>query len=102
MNDFDRIVEALRRAPSVAAISHVFPEGDAIGTILAASLALEAAGKVTGAYNAGPLPVGLRQLPAVERLGARPARPYACYLVVDTTEPARTGGLLEGRPSDSV
>lgn len=102
MSDFARIVETLRRAPSVAALSHVYPEGDALGSILAASLALEAAGKVTGAYNAGPLPLALRDLPGMERLRARPERAYACYLVLDTTEPARTGGILDGRPAGSL
>jgi phosphoesterase RecJ-like protein len=102
MRDFDRIVDALRAAPSVAVFSHVYPEGDAIGASLGACLALEAAGKAAGAYNAGPLPVGLRHLPAIEKLRERVERAYACYLVVDTTDPARTGGLLDARAPGAV
>jgi phosphoesterase RecJ-like protein len=102
MSDLHAVVQALREAPSVAVLSHVYPEGDAIGASLAAVLALEAAGKVSGAYNVGPLSAGLRHLPAIHRLREAPERPYACYLVLDTTEPARTGGLLDGRPPGAV
>jgi phosphoesterase RecJ-like protein len=99
--EMEAVVQALCEAPSVAVLSHVFPEGDAIGASLAAMLALEGAGKLAGAYNAGPLPPALRHLPAGDRLRAAPERPYACYLVLDTTEPARTGGLLDRRAPGS-
>ncbi|MFB3819577.1 MAG: bifunctional oligoribonuclease/PAP phosphatase NrnA [Candidatus Methylomirabilales bacterium] len=99
--ELEAVVQALAEAPSVAVLSHVFPEGDAIGASLAAMLALEAAGKRAGAYNAGPLPAALRHLPAGGRLRPAPERPYACYLVLDTTEPERTGGLLDGRAPGS-
>jgi phosphoesterase RecJ-like protein len=102
MSELEAIARALRDAPSVAVLSHVFPEGDAIGASLAAALALEAAGKVTGVYNAGPVPPALRHLPGGDRLRAAVERPYACYLVLDTTDPPRTGGLLEPRPPGAV
>jgi phosphoesterase RecJ-like protein len=99
MSDLGRVVAALRAAPSVAVLSHVNPEGDAIGSTLAATLALRAAGKLTAAFNADPVPPGLRHLPAVDEI--RRALPcdqaYACYLVLDTSDLARTGGLLDGR-----
>jgi len=101
MSDLHRVLEALRAAAEVAVLSHESPEADAIGASLGAALALEAAGKRIGVYNVGPLPPALRALPGVERVQPAPSRPYACYLVLDTTEPARTGGLLDGRPPGS-
>ena len=56
MSDLEQVVATLREAPSVAVLSHVNPEGDAIGATLGASLALREVGKVTAAYNADPLP----------------------------------------------
>jgi bifunctional oligoribonuclease and PAP phosphatase NrnA len=97
VSDLDRVVEALKAAAEVAVLSHESPEADAIGASLGAGLALEAAGKRTGVYNVGPLPPALRRLPGVERVRPALTRPYACYLVLDTTEPARTGGLLDHR-----
>jgi phosphoesterase RecJ-like protein len=104
MSDLDRIVAALTAAPSVAILAHVHPEADAIGATLGASLALRENGKVTGAYNVDPLPPGLSCLPgAAELAGEIPSSPrYACYLVLDTSDLARTGGLLNGRPADAV
>jgi phosphoesterase RecJ-like protein len=104
VNDLDEVVAALQAAPSVAVLAHIHPEGDAIGATLGASLALREAGKVTAAYNADPLPPGLSSLPGAADLrrevpiGGR----YACYLVLDTSDLARTGGLLAGRPADAV
>ncbi|HSD51393.1 MAG TPA: bifunctional oligoribonuclease/PAP phosphatase NrnA [Candidatus Methylomirabilis sp.] len=104
MSDLDTVIAALRAAPSVAVLSHINPEGDAIGATLGAALALREAGKVTAAYNASPLPPGLASLPGAESLLREvPIRiPYACYLVLDTSDLARTGGLLDGRRKESV
>lgn len=104
MSDFDGIVGALKSAPSVAVLAHVRPEGDAIGATLGASHALREAGKITAAYNADPLPPGLACLPgAADLLREVPiGRRYACYLVLDTSDLARTGGLLDGRPENAV
>jgi len=104
VSDLDRIVAALQAAPSVAVLAHVRPEADAIGATLGAGLALREAGKVMGAYNADPLPPGLACLPgAADLLHEVPIGPrYACYLVLDTSDLARTGGLLDGRSADAV
>jgi phosphoesterase RecJ-like protein len=97
VSDLARVVAALRAAPSVAVVSHVNPEGDAIGTTLAAALALREAGKRTGAYNADPVPSGLRHLPGASEMRQRADRDrsYACCLVVDTSDLGRAGGLVE-------
>ena len=104
MSDLDRVVAVLQGAPSVAILSHVHPEADAIGAILGASLALREVGKVTAAYNADPLPSGLTCLPgAGDILREIPTgQRYACYLVLDTSDLERTGGLLDARPAETV
>jgi len=104
VSDLDGIVGALKSAPSVAVLAHVRPDGDAIGATLGASLALGEAGKITAAYNADPLPPGLACLPgAADLLREVPiGRRYACYLILDTSDLARTGGLLDGRPENAV
>ncbi len=104
MSDLGRAAAALRVAPSVAVLAHVNPEGDAIGSTLAATLALRAAGKRTGAFNADPVPPDLGHLPGVGELRRELPRDhaYACYLVLDTADLPRTGGLLDGRPREAV
>ncbi len=99
MSDLARAAEALACAPSVAVLAHVKPEGDAMGSTLAAALALREAGKRTAAFNADPVPPDLLQLPGADevRRAVAPEHGYACYLVVDTATLDRTGGLLESR-----
>jgi phosphoesterase RecJ-like protein len=104
MSDLARAAAALRAAPSVAVLSHVNPEGDAIGSILAATLALRAAGKRAGAFNADPIPPELLQLPGAHEVRRSLPREqgYACYLVLDTSDAVRAGGLLAERHPDSI
>ena len=104
MSDLDDVVEALRLAPSVAVLAHIHPEGDAIGATLAATLSLREAGKIAAPYNADPLPPGLSSLPGAGEINREVPirRPFACYLVLDTADLDRTGGLLESRPSNAV
>ena len=104
MSDLARVSEALASAPSVAVLAHVNPEGDAIGSTLAAALALREAGKRTAAFNADPVPPGLRHLPGAGEVRCAPDRDeaFACYLVLDTSDLGRTGGLLDRRGADAV
>jgi bifunctional oligoribonuclease and PAP phosphatase NrnA len=96
------VLAALSAAPSIAVLAHVNPEGDAIGATLGATLALRAAGKTAAPFNADPIPSELSHLPGVGELSrVRPAG-YACYLVVDTSDLERTGGLLAGREAGTV
>lgn len=99
MSDLARVAAALGAASSVAVLAHIKPEGDAIGSTLAATLALRAAGKRTAAFNADRVPPELLELPgAGEVRRAVPAdQDYGVYLVVDTANLGRTGGLLDGR-----
>jgi bifunctional oligoribonuclease and PAP phosphatase NrnA len=103
MRDEERVAAALAAAPAVAVCSHVNPEGDAIGAILGAAQALSAAGKRAVAFNADGVPPWLRHLPgAADVCREAPGDDYACYLVVDTTDPERTGGLLANRPAGAA
>ncbi|MBI4572525.1 MAG: bifunctional oligoribonuclease/PAP phosphatase NrnA [candidate division NC10 bacterium] len=104
MSDLERVIETLRAAPSVAVLAHVSPDTDSIGATLGAALALREAGKVTGVYNADPLPPELLSLPGASdlRREVQSGQTYACYLVLDTSNLERTGGLLSGRPAGAV
>lgn len=98
------VASALQAAPAVAVMAHIHPEGDAIGSLLGAVLALTAAGKVARGYLADPLPPALTRLPGARELVREVpiGTPYPCYLVLDTSDLERVGGLLEGRPPTAM
>ena len=102
--DLEHIVTALKQSASVAILSHVRPEGDALGSALGCHLTLKSMGKEVATFNPDPVPKNLRALPgAAEVIRAdRLPRPFACYLAVDVTDPKRVGGLLSGVPPGSL
>lgn len=67
-NDIKKIVETIRKVPEVALFSHVSPDGDCLGSMLALGLALENNGKKVSYYNWDPIPANLRFLPGIEKI----------------------------------
>ncbi|MDP4158619.1 MAG: bifunctional oligoribonuclease/PAP phosphatase NrnA [Bacillota bacterium] len=83
----DEIIEVLRKAPKVALFSHVSPDGDCIGSILAIGLALEKMGKEVFFYNPDPVPDNLRFLPAASRISQElPDSSQQTWMFVDCTD----------------
>jgi bifunctional oligoribonuclease and PAP phosphatase NrnA len=64
----EEIVEVLRKAPSVALFSHVSPDGDCLGSMLAIGLALELMGKTVVFFNPDHVPATLSFLPGADRI----------------------------------
>jgi phosphoesterase RecJ-like protein len=67
-NDLAAVADALRRHDRFLLITHENPDGDALGSILAAKLALDALGKDSQMYVSGlaPLPAEYRFMPLEE------------------------------------
>lgn len=89
----DRIVQEIRAAERIVVMSHVDPDGDAIGSLIALGLALDRAGKRTTWYNESSIPAVYRFLPGVERIVRRlePPDAYALALVLDCGDITRVG-----------
>ena len=64
----EEMIEVLRKAPSVALFSHISPDGDCIGSMLAIGMALEKMGKEVSFYNPDPVPRNLAFLPGSSRV----------------------------------
>ena len=88
----------LRARDDIAILTHMHPDGDALGSSLALSLALEKAGKRSFVLCQDPLPTFLRALPAEGRLFAPGSEPFApgAYIYVDCAAPSRVGRVAEG------
>jgi phosphoesterase RecJ-like protein len=70
-SDLLKIVAALQGSASVAILSHINPEGDAIGSALGCHLTLKALGKEVATFNPDPVPKNLRGLPGAGGGGNR-------------------------------
>ena len=89
-NTIEEIIEVLRKAPSVALFSHVSPDGDCIGSMLAMGLALENMGKVVSFYNPDPVPNYLTYLAGSSRISRElPIPQPEVLLFLDCTDLGR-------------
>lgn len=62
----DPIIQQLNKSRHVLLTTHVNPDGDAIGSLIAMGLALDALKKKVFLYNESPIPAVYRFLPGVE------------------------------------
>ena len=64
----DSIIRQLKQSRHILLISHTNPDGDAMGSLIAAGLFLKALNKKTTLYNESPIPAVYRFLPQVGRV----------------------------------
>ncbi len=65
-NIFAKAIETIRKGGKFLVVSHVNPEGDAVGSLLGMALALRAAGKDVTAYLEDQVPTVFRFLPGAD------------------------------------
>ena len=90
---FEQIGEVLRDYQSFVLISHVRPDGDAIGSQLALGFALMAAGKTVRLINEDGLPDNLTFMSGSEKIELPPAEPMEVEVAIalDTATKPRLG-----------
>ena len=92
MNDLDDLIkERLKSAGNILIVSHIRPDGDAIGSLLALGLALEARGKQVQMILSDGLPATFRHLPGSEKIKDACQTPPDLSIVVDCSDLARVG-----------
>jgi bifunctional oligoribonuclease and PAP phosphatase NrnA len=95
---FAAIGDVLRASQTVAVLTHVRPDGDAIGSQLAMVLALQKLGKTVVAYNEDGLPDTFAFLTGSEIIAQPPAEPrdFDVLLALDTAAKNRLGTAIQG------
>ena len=89
----EQIGDVLRSHQSFVLLSHIRPDGDAIGSQLALGFSLLALGKSVRLINEDGLPENLAFLPGSERIEAPPAEPLEVEVAIalDTATKPRLG-----------
>ena len=88
----------LASAQRILIVSHVRPDGDAIGSLLGLGLSLQAAGKNVQMVLSDGLPGSFRFLEGAELITKRAEGMFDYRIVVDASELMRVGPALEGHP----
>lgn len=101
MRDFpwDEVRQALQAAQRVAVVSHVRPDGDAVGSVLGLGWALRAAGKEVHLALADGVPPNLRHLPGAADIAPGVMDEVDWIIVVDASDRSRVGTAL---PAEAV
>ena len=87
-----KIASLIRRHHSCLVLTHVSPDGDALGSLLGLTLGLEALGMTCFPVCADPVPAFYRFLPGAERIrAALPAQPPLLAVTVDADGLDRVG-----------
>jgi bifunctional oligoribonuclease and PAP phosphatase NrnA len=98
------IKERLRTANKVIIASHIRPDGDAIGSLLALGLALRDAGKSVQMVLVDGVPGSFRHLEGSELIVKEPAGEYDTFITVDSADFRRVGKAFEtfGSPDINI
>ncbi|WP_206809796.1 DHH family phosphoesterase [Paradesulfitobacterium ferrireducens] len=103
VNNLAEMAAALKNSTRVALFSHVSPDGDCIGSMLALGIALRTLGKEVYYYNPDPVPHNLAFLPETERISAKLPNPWPeVLLFVDCADLGRVKLKQEDLPASAT
>lgn len=89
------IKDRLAKAQSVLIASHIRPDGDAIGALLALGLALQGAGKTVQMVLQDGVPSSFRHLKGSELVQHEPKGTWDTFISVDCADYKRLGKIFE-------
>lgn len=86
----------IQTARRVLVVTHVRPDGDAIGSLLGLGLALRQAGKTVQMVCGDNIPQAFRHLPGSSEVYSRPSGTFDLTVVLDCSDLNRVGNALNG------
>jgi len=94
----------VQNAQRVLIVSHIRPDGDAIGSLLGLGLAIEEAGLDVQMVLADGVPKNYRHLEGSDRVLKRPKGNFDLIFVVDSSDMSRIGEILDhyGQPDINI
>ncbi|MBN2385873.1 MAG: DHH family phosphoesterase [Anaerolineales bacterium] len=96
------IREKFQAASRILIASHVRPDGDAIGSLLALGLALQDSGKTVQMVLADGVPATFRHLPGSDQIVHRSEGAFDLAVTVDCSDLKRVGSALDGYGSPDI
>ncbi len=93
---FDAVIsERIAKASNILLVSHVRPDGDAIGSLLAMGLALQQSGKTVQMVLADGAPASFRHLIGSDQIKKTPEDGFDLFITLDCADYKRTGKPFE-------
>ncbi|MCI0521040.1 MAG: bifunctional oligoribonuclease/PAP phosphatase NrnA [Chloroflexi bacterium] len=92
----EMIRDRLKAAQRVLIVSHIRPDGDAIGSVLGFGLALQEAGKEVQMVSPDGVPSALKRVPDSDKIVSKAEGNFDLVTVVDCSDLTRVGAALDG------
>ena len=94
----------LEKSQNIVIVSHVRPDGDAIGSLLGLGLALQNAGKSVQMVLVDGVPASFKHLEGSELIVSAPDGEHDTFITVDSADFKRTGKIFEnfGQPDINI
>jgi phosphoesterase RecJ-like protein len=86
----------IQAAQRILVVTHIRPDGDAIGSLLGLGLALRQAGKSVQMVCGDGIPMAFRHLPGSAEVVSKPSGQFDLTAVVDCSDLNRVGNALNG------
>lgn len=102
MNKLQQAGERIIGAKRILILSHIRPDGDAIGSTLGLGLALQTEGKNVQMVLADGVPKEFHFLTASEQITQQPEGDFDVIVALDCSDMDRLGDVLENLPSPTV
>jgi len=103
MSDLHQAIkEKFQAAQHILIVSHIRPDGDAIGSMLALGLALQEIGKDVQMVMTDGVPSTFRHLPGSDQIQGKAKGDFDLVVTVDCSDIKRTGSSLDGRGQPDI
>lgn len=100
-SELNRVIrDQFQRAHRILVVSHIRPDGDAVGSLLGLGLALQNNGKEVVFGLVDGVPASFRQLSCANQVTRTVNGEFDLVIVVDCSDLQRTGGILGTRTPD--
>ncbi len=100
----DELHSQIRRlindAENILVVSHIRPDGDAVGSLLGLGLALQECGKKVSMVLVDGVPASFRQLPGAAQITRKAQGTFDTFIVLDASDIQRIGNILPGQVPD--
>ena len=93
-NPHQKIKQIIQNAESILVVSHIRPDGDAVGSLLGLGLSLQKIGKNTQMVLVDGVPDNFLHLPGKDYIIRAPHSEYDLSIIVDCSDIERTGILF--------
>lgn len=101
-NSVALIQDRFQKSGRILVLSHIRPDGDAVGSVLGLGLALQEVGKQVQMVIADGVPVSLKHLPGSELIRNGPNGEVDLIICLDCSDQDRLGNALEGYPLPDI